>query len=74
MFEVYEDFDRSLVDIQGGGIPSRGKVVIPVKLVNPKEFEHEFIVVDTPLRFETDLLLGLDFLHKFRIKVDWGRG
>ena len=49
-------------------------MVLPIQLVNSKEFEHDFIIVDTPLSFEADILLGLDFLHKYSIKLDWGQG
>ena len=63
--------EDTLVDIQGKRIPSVGEVLLPLSFKGSVCVKHNFIVIDTD-SFRADLLIGLDFLHKYGIKIDWG--
>jgi len=73
-FNIGNNIENSnLVDIQGNSIPTYGKVDLPVRFIQGETVQHEFVIVDT-ISFRADLLLGIDFLHRYNIKIDWGNG
>ncbi len=65
-----EKCNVNLVDIQDNTIPVRGMATIPVMFEGDIVVRHNFIVVNTD-SLRADLLLGIDFLRQYGIKVDW---
>lgn len=63
----------SLVDIQGNAIPTKGEVVLPITFKGTTTVTHACTVIETA-SFQGELLLGIDFLYKFNVKIDWGNG
>ena len=69
-FEI-EINNNSILDIQGNTIPTLGSVTLPLTVIDGSIIYHNFIVVSKD-SFRTDLLLGIDFLSTYSIKIDWG--
>ena len=63
--------NNSILDIQGNPIPTLGLVTLPLTFINESIVYHNFIVVSKD-SFRTDLLLGIDFLSTYNVKIDWG--
>jgi len=60
----------NLIDIQGNKIPTLGVKNVTITFLDSIKVQHDFIVIDT-YSFQADILLGIDFLRLYGIKLDW---
>ncbi|KAJ3651676.1 hypothetical protein Zmor_017700 [Zophobas morio] len=58
-------------DVQGHAIPYDGLIHLPLQLDDFTIVEHDFIVVPDEIAYRGDLLIGLDFLGKFKVQICW---
>ena len=68
---ITEYNEVSLVDIQDNKIPVLGKATLPIDFGTDIVVPHSFVVVNTD-SFKAEILLGIDFLREYSVKIDWG--
>jgi len=65
--------ETNLVDIPGNSILILGSTCMRAGIGPRRIAEHKIKVLESE-SFHTDLILGLDFLHKHGATIDWGKG
>ncbi|KYB24925.1 hypothetical protein TcasGA2_TC034911, partial [Tribolium castaneum] len=60
-----------LKDVQGAIITNKGQIDLDIHIDYDVVIRHKFIVVENAIRFKGSILIGLDFLHEFKVNICW---